>query len=144
MLEHFAVDESETIVVHPSALLESVAALFVANGSGRKDAEIAAGVLVDADVRGVDTHGVSNMLRRYLGLIDEGFVNPRPNWKIVRETPSTATVDCDQGLASSCCRSSWISQQRRLQKPVRRRYWLVTEGTPECSLTTPCERSGTT
>ncbi len=98
MLEHFTVDESETIVVHPSSLLESVTSLFVAKGASQKDARIGAEVLVDADVRGVDTHGVSNMLRRYLGLIDEGFVNPRPNWKIVHETSGTATVDCDQGL----------------------------------------------
>lgn len=98
MLEHFHVDEAETVKVHPSELLDSVTQLLVASGTTRKDAAIAAEVLVSADVRGVDTHGVSNMLRRYLALMAEGFVNPKPEWKIINETEGTATVDCDRGL----------------------------------------------
>ncbi len=98
MLEHFTVSESERITIAPSALRESVVALFRANGYPQPEADAATDVLVTADIRGVDTHGVSNMLRRYLQMTAEGFVNPVPNWQIVRETPSTIAVDCDRGL----------------------------------------------
>ena len=61
-------------------------------------AALATDALVASDVRGVDTHGVSNMLRRYVEMFGQGFINPRPNWKIVRESPSTANIDSDGGL----------------------------------------------
>ena len=46
----------------------------------------------------MDTHGVSNMLRSYVQSYQKGDYNPRPNWRIVRESPSTATIDADGGL----------------------------------------------
>ena len=49
-------------------------------------------------MRGVETHGVSNMLRVYVELYNQGALNPRPNWRIVKESPGTATIDADQGL----------------------------------------------
>ncbi len=98
MLELFHVRESDRIVVNPAALRDAVVALFQAHGFPERDAQIGADVLLLADSRGVDTHGVSNMLRRYLQMADDGLVNPRPEWKIARETPSSATIDCDRGL----------------------------------------------
>ncbi len=98
MLEHFAVRESEQITVKPEDLREAVTALLVANGFPERDSEIGVDVLMSADIRGVDTHGVSNMVRRYLQMKNDGFVNPKPNWRIERESASTAVVDCDNGL----------------------------------------------
>ncbi|MCH8109414.1 MAG: Ldh family oxidoreductase, partial [Chloroflexi bacterium] len=63
-----------------------------------KDCELAADVLVTSDLRGVDSHGVSNMLRVYVNGYNEGSLNPRPNWRILRETPATANIDSDTGL----------------------------------------------
>ena len=54
--------------------------------------------MVMTDLRGVETHGVSNMLRSYVQGYKEGRLNARPNWRIVRESPGTATIDGDQGL----------------------------------------------
>ena len=65
-----------------------------------RDAELGADVLVLADLRGVDSHGVSNMLRIYLGGYQRGEINPRPNISIVRETAATASVDSDRGLGT--------------------------------------------
>lgn len=61
------------------------------------DALQAADVLLAADLRGIDSHGIAR-LRRYVDLLLEGAVNPRPDVHVVRETPSTATVDGDNGL----------------------------------------------
>ena len=55
-------------------------------------------MLVVADLRGVDSHGVSNMLRSYVSGYTSGQINPNPNMQIVRETPSTASIDSDRGL----------------------------------------------
>lgn len=61
------------------------------------DAQQAAGVLSAADRRGIDSHGVAR-LKTYFDLLRLERINPRPNIEVVRETPSTATVDGDNGL----------------------------------------------
>ena len=70
---------------------------FLHFGVPRQDAEQAADVLIASDLRGIDSHGVAR-LRKYVELMDEGLINPRPNIRIVRERPATATVDGDNGL----------------------------------------------
>ncbi len=61
------------------------------------DAAHAADVLLFADLRGVDSHGVAR-LHTYIDMLVLGRINPAPNVKIIRETLSTATVDGDNGL----------------------------------------------
>jgi LDH2 family malate/lactate/ureidoglycolate dehydrogenase len=61
------------------------------------DARQAAAVLSAADRRGIDSHGVAR-LKTYVDLLRLGRINPQPNIEVVRETPSTATVDGDNGL----------------------------------------------
>jgi LDH2 family malate/lactate/ureidoglycolate dehydrogenase len=61
------------------------------------DAAQAADVLAAADLRGIDSHGVARM-RSYVDLLSEGRINPKPQVKVMRSTPSTATVDADNGL----------------------------------------------
>ena len=41
---------------------------------------------------------MSNMLRVYVEQYNKGEVNPRPSWRIVRQTPATANIDSDTGL----------------------------------------------
>lgn len=62
-----------------------------------QDAEIAAKVLIQADLRGVDTHGAIR-LPIYVKRLKLGLVSPRPVVKIVRETDTTAVIDGDFGL----------------------------------------------
>jgi LDH2 family malate/lactate/ureidoglycolate dehydrogenase len=71
--------------------------IFRAIGCSNKHAEMATDVLLLADLRGIDSHGVAR-LSGYVRLWEAGRVNPKPNMKIVRETPSTATLDGDGGL----------------------------------------------
>ena len=61
------------------------------------DARIAADVLVSADLRGVDSHGVAR-LRRYVGGIRNGFMVPRPDVRVINETATTALIDAGAGL----------------------------------------------
>ena len=66
-------------------------------GCSDKDANQAADVLLSADLRGVDSHGVAR-LSGYIRLWEAQRINSTPNIKIVHETPSTATIDGDAGL----------------------------------------------
>ncbi|MFG0283803.1 MAG: Ldh family oxidoreductase [Phycisphaerales bacterium JB039] len=61
------------------------------------DARLAADVLAASDIRGIDSHGVGR-LHTYFEMLDAGNINPRPQLRIVRQSPSTATVDGDNGL----------------------------------------------
>lgn len=98
MLEHFHVPPEDEVRVMSVDLRRSVDALFRKMGLSDSDATLATDALVSADDRGTDTHGVSNMMRRYIEMFGEGFIKPDPNWKIVRESPTTANIDCDAGL----------------------------------------------
>lgn len=78
-------------------LLDLTQAIFIQIGCSEKDAETAANVLVGADLRGVDSHGVAR-LSGYVRLWEAGRVNSKPNMKIIHETPSTAVLDADAAL----------------------------------------------
>ena len=99
MLERFKVPHEDEVRVPEDSLRETVMAVFEKMGVSPSDAAEGANVLVSTDLRGVETHGVSNMLRAYVRQYNEGSLNPRPNWRIVRESPGVATMDADKGLA---------------------------------------------
>ncbi len=71
--------------------------VFIKMGCSEADATLATNVLVKADIRGIDSHGVAR-LSGYVRLWEAGRINPKPNIRIVHQTPSTATVDGDEGL----------------------------------------------
>ena len=98
MLEQFKVKIEDEVRVKEENLREVVEAVFGKMGLESEDCSLGADVLVKADMRGVDTHGVSNMLRSYVTGYGNGELNPHPNWTITRETPSTANIDGDRGL----------------------------------------------
>jgi len=62
-----------------------------------EDAQVTAKVLVEADLRGIDSHGVARM-SRYVSGIQQGMMRPRAKPRVVHETGSTATIDADAGL----------------------------------------------
>ena len=86
------------IRVKEDSLRETVVLVLLKMGVPEADCALAADVLITADLRGVETHGVSNMLRSYVAGYNSGELNSQPNWKITRETPSTANIDGDRGL----------------------------------------------
>jgi L-2-hydroxycarboxylate dehydrogenase (NAD+) len=98
MLERFHVSAEDEVRISEGALRDAVRAIFVACGVPDDDAANGADALVMADLRGVETHGVSNMLRRYVEWFRTGVHNPQPEWVIERESPATATIDGDRGL----------------------------------------------
>ncbi|WP_118972304.1 Ldh family oxidoreductase [Taibaiella koreensis] len=78
-------------------LYDFTVAVFDAIGCPGSDAHTAAGVLLSADLRGIDSHGIAR-LSGYVRLQEAGRVNPVPHISKVHETPSTAVIDGDAGL----------------------------------------------
>lgn len=98
MLERFHVPAADEVRVSFEALRLTIRDIFLACGVPEDDAESGSNVLAMTDLRGVETHGVSNMLRAYVGWLRGGQLNPTPQPKIVAETSGTATIDGDRGL----------------------------------------------
>lgn len=71
--------------------------IFRAIGCSEQDAHTATTVLLSADLRGVDSHGIAR-LSGYIRLWEAQRVNATPHIRVVHETPSTAVVDGDRGL----------------------------------------------
>jgi LDH2 family malate/lactate/ureidoglycolate dehydrogenase len=80
-----------------SHLFNFTAAIFERMGFSAANAGLASEVLLAADLRGVDSHGVAR-LSGYLRLWEAGRINPKANIKIVHQTPSTARLDAQAGL----------------------------------------------
>ncbi len=66
-------------------------------GCSSAEATLAAEVLLTADLRGIDSHGIAR-LSGYVRLWEAKRMNPVPRIRVVHETPSTAVVDGDSGL----------------------------------------------
>lgn len=71
--------------------------IFMAIGCPEIQAKTAADCLNQADLRGVDSHGVAR-LSGYVRLWELNRLNATPKMKIIHETPSTAVLDGDLGL----------------------------------------------
>jgi LDH2 family malate/lactate/ureidoglycolate dehydrogenase len=85
------------MIVSESSLRAFTQNIFLAMGCSQEHAVLAADVLLLADLRGIDSHGVAR-LTGYVRLWEKQRINATPNIKIVHETPTTATVDGDGGL----------------------------------------------
>jgi LDH2 family malate/lactate/ureidoglycolate dehydrogenase len=114
----------EKIRVEPAALSELVAALFVAAGVGREDAETISRVQVEADLRGMHSHG-TRAVPMYLRRIGLGIINPRPEVKLTEAGP-LVVVDGDDGpgqvvatKAMAACIA--VARRQRLGAAVVRR-----------------------
>lgn len=71
--------------------------IFKKIGCSDADAALATEVLLSADLRGIDSHGLAR-LSGYVRLWEAKRINATPNIQVVHESPSTAVIDGDSGL----------------------------------------------
>ena len=98
MLERFKVPEPDRVYVAVDRMRAATESIFEKMGLATDDAVLATDVLMTNDLRGVESHGVSNMLRSYVAGYQRGRLDPRPEIKIERESETTATMDGGGGL----------------------------------------------
>ncbi len=89
--------------IAPDRLDALATGIFGALGVPAPDARWVATLLVRANVRGHDSHGVIR-IPQYVGSIRKGETNPRPAIQVLRDTPTTALVDGDLGLGQVVAR----------------------------------------
>ncbi len=80
-----------------AAIRAQIIAVFEAWRMTPEDAAIAADVMIDTDLHGIDSHGIG-MLPYYQRLQSEGRLKARPERRLLRERDSMALVDADDGL----------------------------------------------
>jgi len=79
--------------------------VFVKVGMPPQDAEIVADVLVWANLRGVDSHGVLR-IPWYVDMVDSGQINVKPDVKILKETAAIEFVDADRSFGPVVTKSA--------------------------------------
>ncbi len=72
--------------------------VFIKAGVPPEDAKVCAEVLIEADKRGIDSHGVGRFKPIYIDRINAGLQKPVTRFEIIREGPTTAVVDGHNGM----------------------------------------------
>jgi LDH2 family malate/lactate/ureidoglycolate dehydrogenase len=80
--------------------------VFKGIGVPEEDARISAEVLITADKRGIDSHGVARMKTIYYDRIKQGIQNPVTQFEVVREGKTTAVVDGHDGMGHTIAKRS--------------------------------------
>jgi len=90
-----------------------VATVLEKVGVARDQAEVVGDVLVAADMRGVESHGVARLDSYYVARLRNGLMKAKPNYEIVRETETTVLYDADNGLGHPAGK---LAMQKVLEK----------------------------
>jgi LDH2 family malate/lactate/ureidoglycolate dehydrogenase len=77
----------------PEELRDWVAKILSSFGMDDRAAKATGEMLVEADIHGLQSHGVSVMLARYLILMERGLIGKGSDFEIIKETPTTALID---------------------------------------------------
>jgi L-2-hydroxycarboxylate dehydrogenase (NAD+) len=72
--------------------------VFVGVGVPKPEAEVCAAVLIEADKRGIDSHGISRLKTIYYDRIKAGIQQAVTNFEVVREGVTTVVVDGHHGM----------------------------------------------
>src|SRR4051812_18356201 len=90
-------DLAQEVLVPAAGLKELLTKLLVKKGMFGVEAQIAASRLVEADLRGIQSHGC-RMVPRYLKAMDEGNIDPRGQLLKLNMTPAMGVVDGGRAL----------------------------------------------
>ena len=97
MAHRVKLDESNSIRVPSEDLRRQLSLIFQAVKTPENHADIAAKVLVYASVRGVDTHGVSQVIG-YSEAIESGFYTVPQQTSVINESETTALLSAGNGI----------------------------------------------
>jgi LDH2 family malate/lactate/ureidoglycolate dehydrogenase len=89
--------QAEFTTISRGDLQSFTESVFKAIGCSDADARQATDVLLKADLRGIDSHGVAR-LSGYVRLYENGRINTKPKMQIIRQKHGVFTLDGDAGL----------------------------------------------
>ena len=87
----------ETIKVNVDIITNITKKTLIGSGYSQEDAEYGAKVLIQSDLRGVNTHGINN-LKLYTSMGKNGVINQNAKLTTIKETSSTLYLDAQNGL----------------------------------------------
>lgn len=73
-------------------------AVFEKMGVPTEDARLCVDVLLESDRRGIESHGCNRFKPIYIDRIKSGILNPVTKIDILKETPTTAVLDANDGM----------------------------------------------
>ena len=72
--------------------------VFAAYGVPRDEAAICADVLLEADRRGIESHGCNRFKPIYIDRFENGTLLPKTEIEVLKETPTTLVTDAHDGM----------------------------------------------
>ncbi len=93
----YPLDAAQEIVVQAEPLKALLISMYIKKGMFKVEADIAASRQIEADLRGIQSHG-SRATPRYLAAMDRGDIDPRGQTLVVNKTPAIALLDGGRNL----------------------------------------------
>lgn len=90
------------LILKDADLVAFSTALFCAVGVSEADAKLVSVSLVDANLRGHDSHGVVR-IPFYIGKVKDGTLDPHARLSVAKESPSSLMCDGNWGFGQSLC-----------------------------------------
>jgi len=90
--------KEEDVIVDFDYMKQFMKDVFLSYGCTEDQAEISSEVLIEADKRGIDSHGLGRLKPIYCDRMDKGILWANKPVEILKETETTALVDGNLGL----------------------------------------------
>jgi len=90
--------------------------VFKEAGVPEEDAQICADVLITADKRGIDSHGIGRLKPVYYDRIKAGIQSSKTNIEIIKDSPTTAVIDGHNGMGMVISKKSMALAIERAKK----------------------------
>lgn len=97
-------------------LEEFMVKTFISAGLPAEDAAICADVLIESDKRGIDSHGIGRLKPIYIDRIREGIINPITKIDVIKEGPTTAVLDGNNGMGQVVSKYAMAMAIEKAQK----------------------------
>ena len=95
-----------TVFIDFKTIENLMADIFMKLGTPKEDAAICANVLITADKRGMDSHGIARMKTIYYDRIKAGLQNPVTKFETVKDGPTTVLVNGNNGMGHVIAKKS--------------------------------------
>jgi LDH2 family malate/lactate/ureidoglycolate dehydrogenase len=94
-------------VVFPAPKLRAwTEQVFQTIGVSQDDAEFLTDSMIEANLRGLDSHGITRMLCTYVKRMQVGVVNTKTELTVLRDRPSTALIHAHNGIGQIAARTA--------------------------------------
>lgn len=90
--------------------------VFKELGVSEEDSKICADVLIVADKRGINSHGIARLKTMYYDRIKSGLLSPKTTIEIIKETSTTAVIDGHSGMGQVIAKKSMALAIKKASK----------------------------